>query len=350
MRPPRGYPSATMLIGAHESVAGGPSTAFPRADEDGCEALQIFARPSAQWRTKPLDPAEVARFRRERAARGWPTMAHASYLINLCASDPALLDKSRRALEEELVRGEELGIDYVVLHPGAHVGCGEEAGLDVVAASISWLAARTRGFHTRLLLEITAGQGSCLGCRFEHLARIFDRARDADRLGVCFDTCHAHAAGHDMTTEEGYDRVFAALDREVGLGAVKAFHLNDSKTPLGSRVDRHAEIGDGFVGLYPFWRLVNDPRFAEVPGVVETPPGPDKKMSFGRNIARLKALRGASRPTAPPPPQIAPAKAPRPARADVDVARAKKVAASPKVRPVDTAAPARSASRPARRA
>ena len=153
--------------------------------------------------------------------------------------------------------------------------------------------------RVQLLLEITAGQGSCLGCRFEEIEAILGKARGGDTFGVCFDTCHAHTAGYDLSTEEGYDRTFDAFARVLGLDRLKAFHLNDSKTPTGSRVDRHAEIGDGYLGLLPFWRLVNDPRFATTPGVLETPSGPDKLPSFARNLARLRALIGAPRPPGP---------------------------------------------------
>jgi deoxyribonuclease-4 len=295
-----------MLLGAHESVAGGAATAIERGRQDGCEAIQIFARPSAQWRAKPFTPEEVSQFRSEHAAVGWPVMSHASYLINLCAADPTLLQKSRAAMEDELVRAEELGLDFVVVHPGAHVGCGEDEGIAAVARSLSWLHERTRGFRVRLLLEITAGQGSCLGCRFEELARMLEAAAGGDRLGICFDTCHALASGHDLTTDAGYDQVFADFDRTIGLERLRAFHLNDSKTPLGSRVDRHQEIGDGFLGLLPFWRLVNDPRFADRPAVLETPSGADKLTSFARNLRRLRALIGAPRPTMPPPVQLRP--------------------------------------------
>ncbi len=294
-----------MLLGAHESVAGGAFLAIERGRRDGCEAIQIFARPSAQWRAKEMAPEEISQFRSEHAAVGWPVLSHASYLINPCAADRLVRDRSLQALEEEMVRGEEMGLDYVVLHPGAHVGCGEEVGIAEVARTLSELHRRTRGFRVRLLLELTAGQGSCLGCRFEHLAAIMDATAEGDRLAICFDTCHALAAGHDLTTDEGYDRVFAQLDRLVGLDRVAAFHLNDSKAPLGSRVDRHQEIGDGYLGLLPFWRLVNDPRFARTPGILETPSGPDKQPSFARNLARLRALLGAPRPRVRPPAQTA---------------------------------------------
>ena len=162
--------------------------------------------------------------------------------------------------------------------------------------------------RVKLLLEITAGQGSCLGCRFDDMAEMLERARGGDTMGICFDTCHAHASGIDLSTEEGYERVFDDFARTIGLDRLRAFHLNDSKTPTGSRVDRHAEIGDGYLGLLPFWRLVNDARFATVPGVLETPSGPDKLPSFARNLARLRALIGAPRPPGPPKSQALPDK------------------------------------------
>ena len=297
-----------MLLGAHESVAGGAWNAVARGRADGCEALQIFARPSAQWRAKPLDPEEVSMFRSEHATVGWPVMSHASYLINLAAATRSILAKSRDALEDEMVRAEELGLDFVVLHPGAHVGAGPDDGIDAAAASLSDLHDRTGGMRVRLLLEITAGQGSCLGCRFDEVAAMLARARGGHGVGVCFDTCHAHASGYDLSTEEGYDRVFDRFARVLGLERLRAFHLNDSKTPTGSRVDRHAEIGDGYLGLLPFWRLVNDPRFATTPAVLETPSGPDKLPSFARNLARLRALIGAPRPPGPPRSQALPDK------------------------------------------
>jgi len=308
-----------VLLGAHESVAGGAWNAIARGRADGCEALQIFARPAQQWRARPVDPVEVSMFRSEHAAVGWPTMSHASYLINLCASDPVILDKSRDALVEEMLAAENLGLDFVVLHPGAHVGAGRDDGIETAAESLSEVHRRTRGMRVRLLLEITAGQGSCLGCRFDDMAALIERASGGDTLGVCFDTCHAHAAGMDLSTEEGCERVFDAFARTIGIDRLRAFHLNDSKTPAGSRVDRHAEIGDGYLGLLPFWRLVNDPRLASVPGVLETPSGPDKQPSFARNLQRLRALIGAPRPPGPPKSQALPeARDPRQGRLFAD--------------------------------
>jgi len=292
-----------MRLGAHQSVAGGAWNAVARGQADGCQALQIFARPSAQWRTRPFGPDEVSLFRSEVAAVGWPTMSHGSYLINPCATDATVLERSRDALTEELTRAEELGLDYVVIHPGAHLGCGEEGGVGAVAATLTEVHRRVPGLRVTLLLELTAGQGSCLGCRFEHLAGILDGTRGNARVGVCFDTCHAHAAGFDLLTDAGYARTFEEFDRLIGLPLLRAFHLNDSKAPAGSRVDRHQEIGDGFMGRLPFWRLVNDARFADVPGILETPSGPDGKPSFARNLERLRALQGAARPAEAPPVQ-----------------------------------------------
>ena len=298
-----------MLLGAHESVAGGAWNAIARGRADGSEAVQIFSRPSSQWRAKPLAPDEISMFRSEHAAVGWPALSHASYLINIAATDDVILAKSRDALEEEMTRAEELGLDFVVLHPGAHLGVGSDDGVDAAAATLSDIHERTRGMHVSLLLEVTAGQGSCLGCRFDELARLLERTRGGHTMGVCFDTCHAHASGYDLSTEAGYDRAFDEFQRVLGVDRLRAFHLNDSKTPTGSRVDRHAEIGDGYLGLLPFWRLVNDPRFASTPAVLETPSGPDKLPSFARNLARLRALIGAPRPPGPPKSQALPDKA-----------------------------------------
>jgi deoxyribonuclease-4 len=289
-----------MLLGAHESVAGGLHTAFERGDGDGCEAMQIFARPKAQWRAPALDREALREFRTARGTRRWPLLSHTSYLINLGTVDPVILGKSTAALTDEMERAEALGLDYVVLHPGAHLGAGAQTGVARVAACLSQLMEHTRGFHARLLIELTAGQGSCLGCSFEELAQLLEQTRGGERLGICFDTCHAFSAGYDLSTDEGYDAVFTELGARVGLPALLAFHLNDSKTALGSGVDRHEEIGDGTLGLLPFWRLVNDARFANIPGILETPSGPDKLPSYARNLARLRALIGAKRPTEGP--------------------------------------------------
>jgi deoxyribonuclease-4 len=303
-----------VLFGAHESVAGGLANAFERGRADGCEAMQIFARPKATWRAPALDADVVAAFRQARGRLRWPLLSHTSYLINLGTGDPVILDKSTRALEDEMVRAEALGLDYVVLHPGAHVGAGVQVGIARAAACLSRLMERTRGFHARLLLELTAGQGSCLGCSFDELGQLLEQTRGGDRMGICFDSCHAFAAGYDLATDAGYDEVWASFAARIGWGPLRAFHLNDSKTPLGSGVDRHEQIGDGTMGLRPFWRLVNDPRFARLPGILEMPP-----EFLPRNLALLRGLVGAPAPTTPPRPpattgRISKAAAARPAR------------------------------------
>jgi deoxyribonuclease-4 len=205
-------------------------------------------------------------------------------------------------MEDELVRAEELGLDYVGGAPGRHLGCGEDEGVAAVARSLSWLHERTRGFRVRLLLEITAGQGSCLGCRFEEVAAS-SSAAPAATAWASASTPATPWRRPRPDHRRRLRRVFADFDRTIGLERLLAFHLNDSKTPLGSRVDRHQEIGDGFLGLLPFWRLVNDPRFARTPAVLETPSGPDKQPSFARNLERLRALIGSPRPSMPPPVQ-----------------------------------------------
>jgi deoxyribonuclease-4 len=291
-----------VLLGAHESVAGGLANAFERGREHGCAAMQIFARPKATWRAPALVASDVAAFRQAHAATDWPLLSHTSYLINLGSADPVILEKSLTTLEDEMVRAETLGLDYVVLHPGAHLGAGPATGVARAAACLSQLMDRTRGFHARLLLELTAGQGSCLGCSFDELGQLLEQTRGGEQLGICFDTCHAFAGGYDLGSEAGYEAVWAAFEQRIGWAVLRAFHLNDSKTPLGSGVDRHEEIGDGTMGLYPFWRLVNDPRFAGLPGILETPSGADKLPSYARNLARLRALIGADRPAHQPRP------------------------------------------------
>jgi len=259
-------------LGAHLSIAGGLPRAVDRAEASGCEALQIFTKSAGQWRARPLPAEEIARFRARVAETGIrPVVAHNSYLINVAAASPDLRAQSIAALGEELDRAEALGLDGLVMHPGSYTSGTEERGLTLIADALSGLLrARPRG-RTMVLLEQTAGQGTNLGCRFEHLAAILDRMKGSRRVGVCLDTCHLLAAGYDLCTEDGYERTFREFDRLVGLARIKAFHLNDSKKPCGSRVDRHEHIGKGCLGIAPFRRLLNDPRFADLPMLLETP-------------------------------------------------------------------------------
>lgn len=280
---------AMSLLGAHVSVAGGPHTAFGRGAELGCEALQIFVKNARGWRAKPLDPEEVARFRTAREEAPQPVIAHAGYLINPCATNPETLDRSCAALLDELERCAALGVDALVLHPGAHLGAGEDAGLEAVARSLDGVLARAPA-GPRLLLENTAGQGTVLGARFGHLGRLLDLVDDPARIGVCIDSCHAFAAGYDLRDGDGYEAALEELEREVGLARLGAWHLNDSKFGLGENKDRHENVGEGALGLAFFERVVNDGRFAATPMLVETPTG-DDDLGHARDLAKLKTLR-----------------------------------------------------------
>lgn len=260
------------LLGAHMSIAGGLPRAVDRAQASRCEALQIFTKSAGQWRARPLPPEEIATFRARVDETGIrPVVAHNSYLINVAATAPALREQSIAALEEELDRAESLGLEGLVMHPGAYTNGSEEQGLRLIGRALRRVLRPRRRGRTLLLLEHTAGQGTSLGHRFEHLAAILEYVDGSPRVGVCLDTCHLLSAGYDMCSEAGYAATFESFDRLVGLDRVKVFHLNDSKRPCASRVDRHEHIGRGCLGLEPFRRLLNDPRFARLPMLLETP-------------------------------------------------------------------------------
>lgn len=281
-------------LGAHVSVAGGVSKAVARADELGCEAIQIFAKNASQWRARPLDPAEVAAFHAARAASPTlgPALAHASYLINLAASDETIRGKSEAALADELLRCHQLGLDGLVVHPGAHLGLGEETGIERVAAAIDRVLAAVPEVPTRLLLENTAGQGTVLGHRIDHLAAIRHRVADPARVGFTLDTCHAFAAGYPIHERNGYESFVAEIETVLGLDNVRCWHLNDSLRPFASRRDRHAHVGEGEIGLEPFGWLIRDPRFANLPMVIEVDPG-DANEYLRRDLDILRKLAAA---------------------------------------------------------
>jgi deoxyribonuclease-4 len=272
-----------MLLGAHEGIAGGVSTAFSRADEDGADCLQIFTRNARGWAAKPLEAEEIARFKAEAKRTGKPVAAHASYLINAAAADPEIRKKSWEGLADELLRCEQLGIPALIFHPGSNPD--EAEGLKLCAEGMTRALEAVPG-RVELLTETTAGQGASLGHTFAQLARIREAIPKAarKRAALCVDTCHLFAAGYDLTSDAGYRKTFEELDELVGLDKVHAFHLNDSKKGLGCRVDRHEHIGDGAMGLSPFRRLVNDPRFAAVPAILET------DLRFKENLAVLRKL------------------------------------------------------------
>ena len=285
-------------LGAHMSVAGGLPRAVERAVAHGCEALQIFAKNASQWRGRIIPPAEVREFRaRVAAARIHPVVSHASYLINLASADRSLRRQSLEAMGDEIDRAEALGLLGVVLHPGCYTAGSEADGLQLIAdALVDLLRARRRGM-TMVLLEHTAGQGTSLGFTFEQLASMIAKTGDHPRIGVCLDTCHLLASGYDIVSPEGYDATFKQFGRLVGFSRLKAFHLNDSKRPLGSRVDRHEHIGKGCLGLEPFRRIVNDRRFRRLPMLLETPKGEGKASGpiaadpmDVRNLTTLRAL------------------------------------------------------------
>jgi deoxyribonuclease-4 len=284
------------LIGAHVSIAGGVAGAFARAVEAGCAVMQIFTRNQTQWQAPPLSEAEVAHFRAEQARTGIaPVVAHGSYLVNLASPDPVLLSRSREAFLEELRRAAALGLPCVVTHPGAHMGAGVEAGLARVAASLDWLAERVASDAPLVCLENTAGQGTVLGGDFAHFGTIFGMVREPRRLGVCVDSCHGHAAGYDLSSAGGYGKALRALEAAVGRGRVLAIHLNDAKGARGSHLDRHEHIGRGRIGLEGFRLFLDDPRFARVPKIIETPKEEDGRQMDPVNLGVLRRLAGKKR-------------------------------------------------------
>jgi deoxyribonuclease-4 len=281
------------VFGAHVSTAGGLANAPPRGREIGADAIQIFTRNQVQWRAKPIGADEAGEFRDAMGTSGLrAVVAHGSYLVNLASPDPESLRRSREAFLADMERCKVLGISHLIFHPGAHLGAGEDAGLTTVARSLDWVLERCEDGEVRPLIEVTAGQGSCVGHRFEHLAAILERTRRADRVGVCLDTCHLLAAGYDIATPLGYGRTFADFGRRVGLVKLEAFHVNDAKRPLGSRLDRHERIGQGFLGRAAFRRLVRDRRFRGIPMILETPAG---MAGWKKEIALLRRMRAAPR-------------------------------------------------------
>jgi deoxyribonuclease-4 len=280
-----------MIFGANESTAGGLHLAAERGAAHGCEALQIFTKSGRQWAARPLTPADTVAFRAACRTHGIRlVLAHDSYLINLASPDPALWERSIAAFAEELTRCARLEIAALVTHPGTPLGAGEAFGTDRVATALDRAFAAAGEPRVRVLLENTAGHGSHLGVRFAQLAAIRRASDHRSRIGYCFDTQHAFAAGHDLRSEAGYTACFAAFDREAGLAHLRAFHVNDSKSPLGSHLDRHTWIGNGHLGTAGFRRLVRDERFARLPAILETPPLPTGEPSFALGIRRLRRL------------------------------------------------------------
>ena len=279
------------ILGAHMSMAGGYYKAVEIAHRCGCDCVQLFTKNNNQWVGKELTEQDVQRFKNTlQELKIKHPISHDSYLINMASPDKTLWKKSVDAFVIELQRAEMLGIPYVVAHPGAFTTSSEQAGLKKIIKALDEVHKQTPDIVACCLLETTAGQGSNLGWKFEHLGTIIDGVKDPDRLGVCVDTCHIYSAGYPLGTKKEYQATMKSLDTTVGLKKVKAFHLNDSKTKFGSRVDRHEHIGQGSLGLEPFRFLMNDRRFARVPMYMETPKGEENGEEF--DVMNLRTLRG----------------------------------------------------------
>lgn len=280
------------LLGAHMSIAGGHALAIDRATAFEMTACQIFTKNANQWNAKPI-AAEAAEGFQARLAESDIAfiVAHDSYLINLGTPDDALWEKSKGAFADELARGDQLGVRYLVTHPGAHMGTGVDAGIARVAEALNAILDAAPDQDVTVLLETTAGQGTTLGRSFEELAGILEKVEDQARVAVCFDTCHVFAAGYDLRDAETYGATMQAFDDTIGLERLRVFHLNDSKKGLGARVDRHAHIGEGELGAEAFRLLLTDPRFSDYPGILETPKDDDEEGDR-RNMATLRQLAG----------------------------------------------------------
>ena len=289
---PRPQSASKILLGAHMSIGGGVHRAIERSCSISATAMQIFVKNNMQWFAKPLDRAEIKAFiEHTQRCEIDAVFAHANYLINLSATNPQFHANSLRALAEELTRADQLELPFLVMHPGAHLGAGEQAGLDKIVGSIDAVHTVLPKVKTKIALETTAGQGSCLGDKFEQIGYVIDNVREPERLCVCLDTAHVHAAGYDLRTESSTRKMFAEFDRTIGLSRLAALHLNDSKTERGTRVDRHEHIGKGKIGVNAFRFIMREPRFRKIPKVLETPKGKEL-LEDVENMNTLRSLLG----------------------------------------------------------
>ena len=278
------------LLGAHTSISGGVPNAVDLAEKLNFSAMQIFSKNNNRWAAKPFSESIINEFKSKLKVSGIKfTVVHDSYLINLCSTNKALLDKSREAFLDELIRCEQLEIPYLNFHPGAHGGAGEEDGIKLIAESLNIVHDKTKNFKTISMLEVTAGQGSAVGYKFEHIRKIIDLIEQKERISVCIDTAHIFAAGYDIRKPEAYIKTMKEFDDIIGLERLKCFHMNDSKKELGSRVDRHAHIGEGFIGLDGFRNIMNDKKLERVPKILETPKGKEQLEDL-ENIKVLLSL------------------------------------------------------------
>jgi deoxyribonuclease-4 len=275
-----------VLLGAHTSISGGVAQAVVRAQALGFTAAQIFVKNNKQWFAPPLADAEIAQFLTTRKASGICFFAHNSYLVNLASQDEKMFSTSVKAMTAELERAEALALPFIVMHPGSHGGAGEEAGLRRIAQGLEEIIRATPNFRCRMALEITAGQGNAIGYRLEHLEWLIKAVKDEMRLGICLDTAHLFAAGYNLKSPEGYEETMKAIQKSVGFKRVLGLHMNDSKVPLGARVDRHEQLGIGEIGLGCFQRIVQDKRWAKIPKILETPKGEDMREDV-ENLTKL---------------------------------------------------------------
>jgi deoxyribonuclease-4 len=279
-----------MIFGAHCSTGGGVHMALVRAQQIGASMCQLFVKNNMQWFSRPHEPQELALYANQVAAGKLHTIfGHAGYLINLGAPESPNRVNSIKSLTQEIQLATALGLPFLVMHPGAHLGAGEKEGVERIVEGLNEVFIITKGSPVRIALENTAGQGSCLGHRIEHLADIFQRVKRPERLGICLDTAHFFEAGFDLRTQKGWDDAIGQVEKLIGLKQILAFHLNDSKTDLGSRVDRHAGIGQGKIGKEAFRHILNDPRFKDLPGCLETPKSKDLHEDV-ENLAILRSL------------------------------------------------------------
>lgn len=284
------WANSSPLIGAHFSIAKGLDQALCDARDYGCTTCQIFTKNATTWKEKVLSSTQIRDFKEAKARTGIKGIAsHGSYLINLATPEEKKHAQSCHGLENELIRAGQLGIPYVVLHPGAHMGAGEEEGIKRITASINTVFSDTPEMQTKLLLETTSGQGSSVGYGFEQLASIVDGIDDRSRIGICLDSCHIFAAGYDIRSETGYEKTMARFESIIGIHRLLYIHLNDSKNPLGSRIDRHQHIGAGFIGITAFECFMRDPRLRNIPKVIETPK-PKGKDWDRMNLDKLRQL------------------------------------------------------------
>jgi deoxyribonuclease-4 len=278
------------LLGAHTSINGGVLTAIVLAGKLGFTAIQIFTKNNNRWYAKELGEKEIETYKtRLKASNIKFVVAHDSYLINLCAKDTEMLNKSRDSFGDELKRCELLGIPHLNFHPGAHLGLGEDEGIKLIAESLNVIHSSTPGYKVTSMIETTAGQGSSVGYKFEHLRKIIDLVDEKSRMTVCIDTAHIFAAGYDIKSASKYKQVINEFDNIIGLDRLKCIHMNDSKKILGSRVDRHENIGKGFIGIEGFTNIMNDKRIKHIPKILETPKGKEQLEDLV-NLNILKSL------------------------------------------------------------